>query len=217
MIRACGSANRFPLAPAASTSARTLSFSLALRAIGPPLGAVGGGRRYGLFMDFRIAVQELERHTLAQPMPQPLQVAALLHHTPDRRRWALAGAGDLFHLGVEVRGGGGDALALGDGFQEQRAADGPLGAGAQLGQQLGIVPLDATGIDALPPQALARVLDLMADLAHDQRVRYRELVAGQERVDDLVFQRVAVLPGPPRLQLLEDLRPQRLQRLELAP
>src|SRR3989442_1489183 len=149
------------------TRAMNRSFSLARRAIGPPLGAVGGGRRYGLFMDFRIAVQELGRHTLAQPMPQPLQVAALLHHTPDRRRWALAGAGDLFHLGLEVRGGGGDALALGDGF-------------------------------------------------HDQRGRSRDLVAGQERVGDLVFQRVAVLAGPARLELLEDLGPQRLQRLELA-
>src|SRR5712691_2352278 len=65
------------------TRAMTLSFLLALRAIGPPLGAVGGVRRCGLFMDFRLADQELARHALAQPMPQPLQVSALLHHTPD--------------------------------------------------------------------------------------------------------------------------------------
>src|SRR2546426_11419230 len=107
------------------TRAMNLSFSLALRAIGPPLGAVGGGRRYGLFMDFRIAVQELERHTLAQPMPQPLQVAALLHHTPDRRRWALAGAGDLFHLGVEVRARGLPGAARGGRPSRRRGAARP--------------------------------------------------------------------------------------------
>src|SRR5438128_1251827 len=151
----------------------------------------------------------------AWPM-QLVEVAALLHHTPDGGRRPLARLGELLHLGVHVGLGGRDRLLVGDRLEQEGAADHLLGVGAQLGDQLLVVPRHPLRIDPLPPHGLARVLDPMGDLAHHQRVRHRELVPRDHRVDDFLLQRPALVVLPPRFELLQELGPQGLQRLELA-
>src|SRR5919106_6340329 len=120
------------------------SITMGTRAIVPSFGRAGA-----LLMDLRLADQVFEDHPLAEASTQHVEVAALLHHTPNRRGGALAGPGDLLHLGLEVGLAGGHSLLAGDGLQEEGPPHGPLGARPELPDQLGVVPLDDVGIHAL--------------------------------------------------------------------
>src|SRR2546430_17563703 len=108
------------------------------------------------------------------------------------------------------------ASPLGDRLEQEPAADRALGPGPQLADELGVIPLHALGIDALPAHALARVLDLMRYLPHDHRFRHRECMATEQGVDHLLFDGVTLLARPARLELLDDFGAQRLERRELA-
>ena len=74
---------------------------------------------------------------------------------------------------------GGEPLLLRDGLQEQGAPDGLLGARAAAHPRASCSPTARVRVDALAAQPLPGVLDLVGDLAHDQRLRHPELVAGQ--------------------------------------
>src|SRR6266850_4039058 len=166
--------------------------------------------------DARMLDEQVESLAVTQPVPQGLEIAALLHHTPDGRNRPLAGEGEPLDLGVHLGVAGGERLLSGDGLQEQGPPHGLLGDRPQLSHDLGVVPLDALGVDALAAQALAGVLDLVGDLPHDHGVGHAELVAGQQRVHDLVLQllpRVRLAPG---LELSARLDPEGVERLELA-
>src|SRR5262245_10509239 len=160
--------------------------------------------------------EEVERLALAEPQAERLEITAFLHHTPYGRCGALARAGDLLHLGLDVVLAGREPLFVGDRLQQQRALDPLLRAGPQLAHELGHVPRNLVGIHALAPQALACVLDLVRDLSHDHGVRHGELVALQHGTHDLVFQLPTLLGIASRLQLTTDLGAQRLQCLELT-
>src|SRR5436305_3591990 len=80
-----------------------------------------------------VADEQLEGLTVTQPTPERLEVAALLHHTPDRRQGPLASLGDLLQLGVHVGVGRDQRLALGYRLQQERAAHGLLAPGPELG------------------------------------------------------------------------------------
>src|SRR5438132_6764032 len=131
-----------------------------------------------------VADEQLEGPAVAQSAPQRLEVTVLLHHTPDRRHGAPARLGDLLQLGVHVGVGGLDRLALGDRLQQERPPDGLLGPGPELGDQLPVVPRHPVRVEPLLAHALPPVLALVGDVAHDHRVRHREVVPGEDRVDD---------------------------------
>src|SRR5689334_7357984 len=50
--------------------------------------------------NFRAGDQELEGHAVADTLPQPVQVAAFLHHTTEGRCGPLTRLRELFDLGV---------------------------------------------------------------------------------------------------------------------
>src|SRR2546428_2195248 len=52
--------------------------------------------------DLSVADEQLEGQAVTQPTPQLLEIATLLHHTPDGRQRPLARLGDLLQLGVHV-------------------------------------------------------------------------------------------------------------------
>src|SRR3989442_3048675 len=62
----------------------------------------GGRRRPPSLTDLRLVDQEVQGLPLPQPVAEGVQVAALLHHTTDRRRRAPAAGGQPVHLGVQV-------------------------------------------------------------------------------------------------------------------
>ena len=154
---------------------------------------------------------------LTQGVPDPLQVPALLEHPADGGRRALAGLGHALDLGVHVRVGRREAFLLGDGLDEQRALHRLLGPGPQVLQQLLVVPRHLVRVHPLPAHVLAGVLDLMPDLAQDQRLGHLEGVAGHDRVEHRGLQRATVVRVAPRRQPGPDLGSQRVQRLEVAP
>src|SRR5205823_3804193 len=55
-------------------------------------------------------------------------------------------------------------------------------------------------VDPLCAHALARLLDLVGDVAHDHRVRHREGVHVEDGVDDLLLERAPLVLGTPRLE-----------------
>src|SRR5918996_1477799 len=173
-------------------------------------------REWCLRGDARVFDEQVEGLALAEPVTQGVQVAALLHHTPDGRGRPLAGRGELLALALAPGGGGRDPPWFGDRAQRQRPPHRFLGARPQLSHDLAVVPLDAVGIDTLAAQPLAGVLDLVGDLPHDHGVGHAELVAGQQRIDDLVLELAPRLRLPLRLQLAAHLGPDRVERVELA-
>src|SRR5262245_30556664 len=172
---------------------------------GPPLSADGG-----------VLDEEVERHAFAQAVSQSVHISALLHHTTDGGRGALAGAGDPLDLGLDLRLAGGQALAGRDGLQEQAPPDRLLRPRRELGHDLAEVPLGGIGIDPLPAHPLPGVLHLVSDLTHGQGGRDGELVAGEQGLHHLVLEGQAILAGPARLQLLLDLLAHGGQVVEIA-
>src|SRR6266446_5781158 len=160
--------------------------------------------------------EHLEGPAVAQSAPQRLEVTVLLHHTPDCRHGAAARLGDLLQLGVHVGVGGLDRLALGDRLQQERPPDGLLGPGPELGDQLPVVPRHPVRVEPLLAHALPRVLDLVGDVAHDHRVRHREVVPGEDRVDDPLLELATLVLGAPRLELSAQLGAERREARELA-
>src|SRR5438876_1082544 len=69
---------------------------------------------------------------------------------------------------------------------------------------------------SFPVHALARVLDMMGDLPHHQRVGNAEGMTGEERVDDLVLEGHPVLARLAALELRLQLRAQGREVVELA-
>src|SRR6266545_448470 len=163
--------------------------------------------------DARMLDEQVESLAVPQPVPQGLEVAALLHHTPDGGHRPLAGAGEALDLGIHLGVAGDERLLVGDGLQEQGPPHGLFGGRPQLAHDLGVVPLDAVGVDTLAAQALAGVLDLVGDLPHDHGVGHAELVAGQQRRDDLVLQLPPPVRLPPGLELSTQLGPEGVERL----
>src|SRR5881296_4723754 len=80
-----------------------------------------------LRFDIGVGDEQLEGHAITQPLAQPVEVAALLHHTPDGGRRPLARLGELLHLGVHVGFGRRDRLLVGDRLEQEGAADHLLG------------------------------------------------------------------------------------------
>jgi len=60
------------------------------------------------------------------------------------------------------------------------------------------------------------VLDLVGDVAHDHRVRHREVVSGEDRVDDPLLELATLVLGAPRLELSAQLGAERREARELA-
>src|SRR2546430_3416548 len=89
------------------------SITIGTRAIGFSLSQARLGRGAlrlalpRLRPDLSVTDEQLEGQAVTQPTPQLLEVAALLHHTPDGRQRPLARLGDLLQLGVHVDIGGG--------------------------------------------------------------------------------------------------------------
>src|SRR4029453_17967938 len=94
--------------------------------------------------------EQLEGHSIAQPLPEPIEVTALLHHTPDGRRGPLTGLRQLLDLGVHIGVGGGDGLLVGDGLEQEGAPHRLLGVGPELADQLLVVPGHPLRVDPLP-------------------------------------------------------------------
>src|SRR2546427_972311 len=102
--------------------------------------------------DLRVADEQLEGQAVTQPTPQLLEVAALLHHTPDGRQRPLAPLGDLLQLGVHVDIGGPRGLAGGGRFQEDGTPDAPLRPRPGGGGPLFVIPPHpGPGEPPLPP------------------------------------------------------------------
>src|SRR5206468_5399065 len=198
------------------TRAMLLSFYRLASDGGAPAPRNPKGRTTTLRTNGCVFDQEVERLAFAEPQTERLEVAALLHHTPHGGCRAPARAGDLLHLGLHLVVARRQPFLAGDRLQQQRAFDALLGAGPQLAHELGDVPLHTVGIDALPPQPLARVLDLVRDLPHHQGIGHRELVALQHGAHDLVLQLAPLLGLAPGFELPARLGTQRVDRLELA-
>src|SRR2546427_710071 len=115
-------------------------------------------RRYS-----RVVDEEIKRPRLLEPMPQPLEIAALVHHATDRRRRPLALGRDRLDLALDVGLAGSEALRLRDRVEQQDPAHRLLRAGPQLGGELLIVPAHAIGVHTLAPHALPHVLDNVRD------------------------------------------------------
>src|SRR4029077_17117115 len=105
----------------------------------------------------RVLDEHVEGLALAQPVAQSVQVAALFHHTPDRRRRPLTGARVSLDLGLDLGVANRDLFLLADGLQQERSPHRGLGGRPELGQQLAVVQLDPVGIDALTAQTVAGV------------------------------------------------------------
>src|SRR2546426_2968884 len=81
------------------------SITIGTRAIGFSLSQARLGRGAlrlalpRLRPDLSVTDEQLEGQAVTQPTPQLLEVAALLHHTPDGRQRPLARLGDLLQLG----------------------------------------------------------------------------------------------------------------------
>src|SRR5947208_7554058 len=131
-----------------------------------------------LCFDPGVLDEDVEGLALAQPVPQRFEVAILLHHTTNGRHRALAGAGELFDLGLELVLGRGDRLLVGDGLQQEGPAHGLLGGRPELAHDFGVIPLDRLGIHSLLAQPVAGVLDRVGDLPHDHGAGHGDLVAG---------------------------------------
>src|SRR5215470_16902524 len=108
-----------------------------------------------LCRDLRVGDQEVERHAVPDALAQSFQVAAFLHHTTEGRSGPLTGLRQLLDLGVDVGVGGCDRLLVGDRLQQEGPAHRLLGAGAELGDQLLVVPGHPLGIDALAADGFA--------------------------------------------------------------
>src|SRR2546426_8984505 len=140
------------------------SITIGTRAIGFSLSQARLGRGAlrlalpRLRPDLSVTDEQLEGQAVTQPTPQLLEVAALLHHTPDGRQRPLARLGDLLQLGVHVDIGGHHGLARGDRFPPERTPDAPprprAGGG---GQPIRIPPPPGPGEPPLAP-APARLL-----------------------------------------------------------
>src|SRR5438552_16795977 len=117
------------------------SITIGTRAIGFSLSQARLGRgalRLALIRlrpDLGVADEQLEGQAVPQPTPQLLEVAALLHHTPDGRQRPLARLGDLLQLGVHVDIGGRDGLGGGDRFQQAAAPAALLGPAPEAGRE----------------------------------------------------------------------------------
>src|SRR5262249_48245616 len=103
----------------------------------PGTGIARGG---SLWVNRRVADQEVDRLLLAQASAEGLQLSAPLHHTMEGGGRAVAGRGQLGDFRVHIGVRGGHALGLGDGLQQQGAAHGPLRPRPQVGRQLLVVP-----------------------------------------------------------------------------
>src|SRR2546428_2995395 len=109
MIRAC---NRREKMSNARSPRGVCSITIGTRAIGFSLSQARLGRGAlrlalpRLRPDLSVTDEQLESQAVTQPTPQLLEVAALLHHTPDGRQRPLARLGDLLQLGVHVDIGG---------------------------------------------------------------------------------------------------------------
>src|SRR5215510_1120177 len=114
--------------------------------------------------------QKIQSLALSESVPEGLQVAGLLHHTTDGRRRSLAGAREFLDLRLQVGLAGVDGFLVGDRLQQQRSPHALFGGGAELADDLAVVPLDAIGVHALAAEPVAGVLDLVRDLAHDHGV-----------------------------------------------
>src|SRR5207247_719762 len=71
-------------------------------------------------------------------------------------------------------------------------------------------------VEPLRAHALARVLDLVSDVAHHHRVWDREAVSFQDGVDDLLLERPPLVVLASRLELPADLGAERREARELA-
>src|SRR2546427_2244590 len=107
------------------------SITIGTRAIGFSLSQARLGRGAlrlalpRLRQDLSVTDEQLEGQAVTQPTPQLLEVAALLHHTPDGRQRPLARLGDLLQLGVHVDIGGRAGLACGGPFPQGRPPAAP--------------------------------------------------------------------------------------------
>src|SRR5687767_1293057 len=168
-----------------------------------------------LRVDGCVLDEEVERLALAQTVAERVEITTLFHHTPDGRRGALTGLGDLVDLGIEVAVGHRDRFLVGDGLQQEGAAHRLLGARPELADELLVVPLHTVGVHALPAQTLARVFDLVRDLSHHHGLGDGELVALQRALHQLVLELAALLDLAAGLELRADFGAQGLQRVEL--
>src|SRR5262249_23858792 len=97
-------------------------------------------------VDGGVLDEEIERHAFAQAVSQRVHISALLHHTTNGGGGALSGAGDPLDLGLDLPLAGREALAGGDGLQEQAATYRLLGPRGEVGHDLAEVPLGRIGI-----------------------------------------------------------------------
>ena len=137
-----------------------------------------------------------------------------MRRTAGAGRWLACG--DPLDLGVHLASAGASALLLRDGLQEQRAPHRLLRAGPQLLEELRIVPGELVRVHALAPQPLARVLDLVADLAQDQGLRHLERVPPRSGSATASSRAARFSRSRRACSSLRDLGAQRLQRLEGA-
>src|SRR5256712_4396769 len=135
------------------------SITIGTRATGFPLPQARLGRGAlrlalpRLRPDLSVTDEQLEGQAVTQPTPQLLEVAALLHHTPDGRQRPLARLGDLLQLGVHVDIGGRDGLACGDRFPPERTPDAPLRPRPEGGDQLILIPPHPVPVEPPLPHA----------------------------------------------------------------
>src|SRR2546426_1844115 len=107
------------------------SITIGTRAIGFSLSQARLGRGAlrlalpRLRPDLSVTDEQLESQAVTQPTPQLLEVAALLHHTPDGRQRPLARLGDLLQLGVHVDIGGRAGIPGGQRLPHERPPGAP--------------------------------------------------------------------------------------------
>src|SRR2546430_13505152 len=134
---------------------RAIGFSLSQARLGR------GARRLALPRlrpDLSVTDEQLEGQAVTQPTPQLLEVAALLHHTPDGRQRPLARLGDLLQLGVHIDIGGRDGLPCRDRFPQERPPGAPLRPPPEGRDPLILIPHHPARVEAPPPPAPAPVL-----------------------------------------------------------
>src|SRR5207244_12661671 len=76
-----------------------------------------------LRFDIGVGDEQLEGHAITQPLAQPVEVAALLHHTPAGGRRPLAGPGEPLHLDGTVGLPTAGTLLRGDALSHHAVAD----------------------------------------------------------------------------------------------